>query len=77
MRPGAVTHHYDSDQRCVQLTVQTVPGSSQIQLWTTLGIPQKNTPNTPSENRAPKGYYMMFLVTNAGVPSVAHWVKLQ
>ena len=41
------------------------------------GISRKNAPNTPSENRAPKGYYMMFLVTNAGVPSVAHWVQLQ
>lgn len=28
-------------------------------------------------NHAPKGRYMVFLVTNAGVPSTATWIDLQ
>ena len=27
-------------------------------------------------NEAPPGYYMLFVVTNAGVPSKAAWIKL-
>jgi hypothetical protein len=29
----------------------------------------------PNENLAPIGYYMLFLVNNQGVPSVAEWVR--
>lgn len=31
----------------------------------------------PDSNRCPEDWYVMFLVSNAGVPSVAHWGTLQ
>jgi hypothetical protein len=31
----------------------------------------------PNGNIAPPGYYMLFVVNSAGVPSVAAFVKLQ
>jgi len=29
----------------------------------------------PNRNIAPPGYYMLFIVNRAGVPSVAHWIR--
>ena len=29
----------------------------------------------PNRNTAPPGYYMLFIVNRAGVPSVAHWIR--
>lgn len=66
MRPGSVTHHFDTDQRYVQLKFEPSPdGSSALVI------------NTPSSDLAPRGYWMLFLVTAAGTPSVAHWVLFQ
>jgi hypothetical protein len=31
---------------------------------------------TDNPNLAPTGWYMLFLVSNTGVPSVAHWIHL-
>jgi hypothetical protein len=61
LRPGAVTHAFDEDQRFVPLTF-TVSG-------TTLTV------TAPANaNLAPPGYYMLFIVNTTGVPSIASWV---
>ena len=36
-----------------------------------------NVTVTNNRNIAPPGWYMLFLVSNAGVPSVASWIHLQ
>jgi hypothetical protein len=63
MRPGAVTHQFDEDQRYLNLTFQQ---SSNVL-----------TVNAPANaNLAPPGYYMLFVLNEAGVPSAASWVRL-
>jgi galactose oxidase len=62
MAPGSVTHHFDASQRYLELELESVTGTSV-------------TFRGPSQAaRAPRGHYMLFLVTASGVPSVAHWV---
>jgi hypothetical protein len=63
IRNGAVTHAFDNDERVVQL--QFTSGSGAL----TVTAP-------PSGNIAPPGYYMLFLLNNKGVPSVASFVKV-
>jgi len=59
MRPGAPTHHTDSEQRYVALTCT----KTSTQLTVTM------LPDTPaSRNLAPPGYYMLWIVTASGVP---------
>lgn len=64
VRPGATTHSFNTDQRMVGLTY--TPAATGL----TLTAP-------PNGNIAPPGYYMLFVVNSAGVPSVAAFVKLQ
>lgn len=64
IRPGSVTHGFDEDQRYVELRFTPGEGSL-LTVW-----PPSNA------NLAPPGYYMMFLVNKAGVPSVAKFVRL-
>ena len=64
IRPGTPTHAFDMDQRLVGLEKQ---GQSGTQL-------QLRAP--PNRNIAPPGYYMLFLINAAGVPSVAKFVRL-
>ena len=62
IRPGAATHSFDQDQRFVPVTFSVVAGGIQV--------------NAPSNsNLLPPGYYMLFLISNAGVPSVAKFVR--
>jgi hypothetical protein len=61
IRPGAVTHAFDEDQRFLNLGFTTGAGSLTIQA-------------PASANLAPPGYYMLFLVNAAGVPSIAPFV---
>jgi hypothetical protein len=63
MRPGAPTHAFDMDQRLVGLSYTSGAGVL------TLTSP-------PNGNVAPPGYYMLFLVNSAGVPSQAAFVQL-
>ena len=64
VRPGAVTHQFDQDQRFVSLAFQ--------QDGSTLSV------DAPAnEALAPPGYYMLFVLNQAGVPSVARWVRFQ
>lgn len=70
MAPASVTHHSDMHQRYVELDVS---GSTSTSI--TFDAP-------PSSAHAPRGYYMLFLVTNAQsgssrAPSEAVWVHLE
>lgn len=62
--PAALTHGHDSNQRLVELSVVSSTSTS-----VTLQPPANNT-------RAIEGHYMLFLLSSAGVPSVARWVRL-
>jgi hypothetical protein len=64
MPPGCVTHHADITQRYYECNLQTI---SQTQVRITM-------PN--SEGILPRGFYMMFVVSNIAVPSKATWVWL-
>jgi Domain of unknown function (DUF1929)/Legume lectin domain/PKD domain len=63
MKNGAVTHAFDMDQRMVGLNFSHGSGALTIT-------------GPPSGNVAPPGYYMLFLINNAGVPSVAQFVQV-
>jgi hypothetical protein len=63
--PGATTHAADMHQRIVGLQLTAaMPGA---------GL---SVVAPPSAAVAPPGYYMLFLLNDAGVPSVARWVRL-
>jgi hypothetical protein len=63
MRNGAVTHSFNMDQRYVGLAF-------------TAGSGVLNVTGPPNGNIAPPGYYMLFLVNGAGVPSLASMVQI-
>jgi len=64
LRPSAVTHVTDVDQRSVALEV-TAAGSG-----VALAVPK-------SKNLVPSGWYMLFLIDAKGVPSAARWVQVR
>jgi hypothetical protein len=64
MRPGASTHAWNMDQRYVELAFSQTASD-------TLELEAPTVPNV-----APPGYYMLFLLDAAGVPSVAPFVQL-
>jgi hypothetical protein len=64
MRPGAVTHSFDMEQRLVELTFKATGDTLQV------------TP-PPNSNLAPPGYYMIFILDKAGVPSIAKFVHIE
>ncbi len=61
VRPMAVTHQTDSEQRVIPLEF-TTSGTT-----LTVTAPNGNHPHAI----APRGYYMLFIINNQGVPSVA------
>ena len=63
VRNGSVTHAFGMDQRLVELSFTAGNGSI------TVTAP-------PNGNIAPPGYYMLFLLNNSGVPSIAPFVQL-
>lgn len=63
IRPGAVTHAFDMDQRRVNLSFVAMGTGVRAQA-------------PANGNIAPPGYYMLFLVDSAGVPSVARFVRI-
>jgi hypothetical protein len=63
IRPEAVTHSSDPNQRYIDLPM-TVTGN-------TIGLNLTSNPNL-----APPGWYMLFVVGANGVPSVAQWVHI-
>nr|WP_239029026.1 kelch motif-containing protein [Pseudonocardia acidicola] len=64
IRPSAVTHATDVEQRSVALDITRNPDGS-------LGLALPGEPTL-----VPPGYYMLFLVNEAGTPSVARWVHV-
>jgi hypothetical protein len=64
IRPSAVTHSSDSDQRSVELAVSNATATG-----ATLTVPA-------NRNLTPPGWYMLFVRNATGVPSVAKWVKV-
>ena len=63
IRPAAVTHQSDPNQRYVALSISG--GGTSVNL------------NVPSNhNIAPPGWYMLFVNNANGVPSVAKWIHL-
>jgi hypothetical protein len=63
VRPGTPTHAFDMEQRFIGLSY-------------TAGDGVLSVTSPPHGNIAPPGYYMMFVLNTAGVPSVAKFVKL-
>ncbi len=63
VRPGAATHAFDMEQRLVGMSY-------------TVGSGVLNVTAPPNGNIAPPGYYMLFVLNSAGVPSVARFVRL-
>jgi len=63
LRNGANTHAFDMDQRMVSLTF-------------TKGAGVLTVTAPPNPNVAPPGYYMLFILDDHGVPSVAPFVQL-
>jgi hypothetical protein len=74
LRPAAITHHFDSDQRYIELNKI----GSNVQ-----GTQETVTLQGLREDFGPAGYYMLFaLRTVPGnpavkVPSVAHFIKFE
>lgn len=64
IRPAAMTHSSDPNQREVELPI-TEDQNGQL----TVGL-------TSNANLAPPGYYMVFVVDAEGVPSKAQWVHV-
>jgi hypothetical protein len=64
--PGSATHSFDMHQRYVELTT-TVSGTVTNQVQFTV----------PAEDFAPRGLYMLWLVTNTGAISDVIWVVLR
>ena len=63
IRTGAVTHFFDENERFLPLSFTQAPSG----LTVTAPV---------NANLAPPGYYMLFIVNNDGVPSVAPFVQL-
>ncbi|GIW40899.1 MAG: hypothetical protein KatS3mg076_1476 [Candidatus Binatia bacterium] len=63
VRPSAVTHSFNQDQRYVELSFSVAGGGIEAQ--------------APADgNEAPPGYYLLFLVDDLGVPSEGTFVRL-
>src|SRR5215204_2521880 len=65
IRPGVTTHSFDSDQRLVDLDI----------VWQAGGELRAST--RAHAGLAPPGWYMLFLVDDDGIPSVASWTRLR
>jgi hypothetical protein len=63
VRPAAVTHSSDSNQRLIKLGMTTTANGVNV------SVP-------PGPNLTPPGWYMLFVLDSSGVPSVAHWVHI-
>lgn len=70
VRPIAVTHQTDSEQRVIEMLPKVYNPAQPDRL--TLTAPDGGHPHP----MAPRGNYMMFAVDNRGVPSVARWIYL-
>jgi len=64
IRPGVTTHSFDNSQRLVDLAISAQAGG------------QVHAASPAQATLAPPGWYMLFLIDNTGVPSVATWIHL-
>jgi hypothetical protein len=64
VRNGVTTHSFDNGQRLVDVAIVSQAGGT---LRATI---------TDNPNLAPPGWYMLFLVNQQNVPSVAKWIQL-
>jgi hypothetical protein len=62
-RPGSDTHAFNMEQRLVGLAFTSSSGVLTVNL-------------PPNSNVAPPGYYMLFILNSAGVPSMASFVQV-
>lgn len=69
VRPMAVTHQTDSEQRVIELPA-VADRANRRRLSVT--APQGGHPHS----LAPRGYYLIFAVNRHGVPSVGKWISL-
>ena len=67
MRPIAVTHQTDSEQRRIQLPFVKSAGDTLV-----ADAPNGRHPHA----MAPRGWYMLFVLTSDGVPSKAEFIEL-
>jgi hypothetical protein len=63
MRPSAVTHATDVEQRSIELTVTRKGDALSVRI-----------PDDPT--LVPSGWYMLFVTNAKGVPSQAQWVHV-
>lgn len=63
VKPGSVTHSIDTNQRFVELGFKPGDGRATVTL-----------PTDPAD--CPPGFYMLFLLSAQGVPSVAHFIGI-
>jgi Domain of unknown function (DUF1929)/Glyoxal oxidase N-terminus/Kelch motif len=69
VKPMAVTHQTESNQRVIELFFlhdHVHPNNLIV-----------TAPNGSPHTFAPRGFYMLFILNNAGVPSLAKWIHLQ
>ena len=64
IRTGAVTHFFDQNTRSVPVSFQQTTGGLNVSAPASLNV-------------TPPGYYMLFLVNSAGVPSIGSFVQIQ
>lgn len=65
IRPGSATHMLNTDQRSIALDVSPTRTGG-----TTLKVPVEKT-------LVPPGPYLLFVVDEAGIPSVGRWIRVQ
>jgi hypothetical protein len=83
LRPGAVTHHFDADQRYVELSFEAPEYDPVPNDGTAITI----TVHSPDESIGPAGYWMLFVVEDSDetnppnrddlVPSTAHFIRFK
>jgi hypothetical protein len=75
-RPMSMTHSTDTDQRYVELEIDPEQGGPG-EIWAKTPAHWPGFTTSPDEVAAPPGYYMVWLVTSTGIPSVAQWIQLK
>jgi len=63
MRPGAVTHGFNANQRYVGCTFTVAAGTL-------------NATVPADATIAPRGWYLLFIVDTDRVPSIGQWIRI-
>lgn len=69
IRNGSSTHHLDNHQRYIEVPIvsETPDGNGLIEVQVLI---------PPTKDVAPKGFYMLFVVLNNGVPSPGRFIQI-